>query len=142
MTDVLNSSEVIYKTPSHSAFHYRKIFHAIEKKPNEELEQWFCRIQTAIIDCDFGNCTNFMLIDKFISGLSEKTFEKYSETSTLGVEQLLSIASADPFALNNSFVSTKFEPIEDIDELLSLEIVEQNISNVRIFWSCFKQKNH
>lgn len=132
MTSVLNSSEIIYKTPSHSAFHCRKIFHAMEKKPTEELEQWFCRIKAAITGCDFDNFSDFMLIEKFISGLNEKTFEKYAEANTLTVEQLLLIETSDAFIGNSPFLDIKFEPIKDIDELLSLEIVERNISSVSV----------
>ncbi|WP_230132599.1 hypothetical protein, partial [Campylobacter jejuni] len=74
MASVVNSSEIIYKTPSHLAFNCRKIFHAMEKNPTEDLEQWFFRIQSVITDCDFDNFSDFMLIEKFISGLNEKTF--------------------------------------------------------------------
>lgn len=137
MTSVLNSSEIIYKTPSHLAFNCRKIFHAMEKTATEELEQWFCRIQSAIDGCDFDNFSDFMLIEKFISGLNEKTFEKYAEINTLTVEQILLIESSDEFIGNNPFVSIKFEPIKDIDELLSLEIIKRNISSVSAFLKHF-----
>lgn len=131
--DVLNLNKVVYKTPPYSVFCCRKTFHAIEKSPDEELEQWFSRIQIAIAGCDFGDLTDFMLIDKFICGLSEKLFHKYAETTTLEVDRLLSIGCSNTFLLNNSFIATKFEPIKDIDELLSLEIVAGNVSNVRKF---------
>lgn len=131
MTNTLNSNGIIYKTPSRSAFQCRKFFHSIEKKPNEELDQWLCRIQTAIVGCDFDVFTEFMLIEKFISGLCEKTFEKFTNTKTLAEEQLLriygsNIASLNPIELSGSFTDKEFDSIEKIDELLSLEIVERN----------------
>lgn len=128
--EVLHFNEITYKTPTFSAFFCRKEFHMIEKESSEDLKHWLQRIQTAIAGCDFGDFTDFMLIEKFLCGLSEENFEKYSKTPILDVNNLLTIGTSNTFTLNNSDDAIKFEPTKDIDELLSLQIVGTNDLNV------------
>lgn len=133
--DVLNFNEITYKTPSFPAFCCRKEFHMIERESSEDLEHWLQRIQTAIAGCDFGDFTEFMLIEKFLCGLSEENFEKYSKTNTLDVDELLTIGTSNTSTLKSSDDGIEFDPIKD--ELLSLEIVETNDLHV----SNFQERN-
>lgn len=135
MTEFQNFTEIIYKTPSRSVFEKRKIFHGIQKWNSEEPQEWFDRIQIAIDGCDFGSLNNFMMIDKFISGLNESIFEKFIQTTELSVEDLLVIALSDEPFYESSFIVTKFEPI---DEFLSLDLIKSNDSDVS---SLFSKKN-
>lgn len=138
MTEFQNLAEIKYETPSRTVFENRKIFYGIQKGHSEELQEWFERIQAAIDGCDFGNLSNFLTIDKFISGLSENIFEKFCQTTQLSVEELLTIALSDEQFYKSSFIDTKFETINDIDEFISLDLVKTNDSGVSFL---FKKPN-
>lgn len=112
-----------YDTPNESAFHSRKRFHSSIKDPNESVEEWFHRIQKSVNRCDFGALTNVLLIDKFISGLDIHLFGKLTKTTTLTVEQTLSIANSEE-ASYTSLESVKTEAIPNSGDFLSLDLIK------------------
>lgn len=65
----IQSKMIVYKTPSHAAFHHRQQFHAIQKIQNESISDWYKRLQKVIDHCEFQDITDYMLIDKFVSTL-------------------------------------------------------------------------
>lgn len=73
-----------------------------------------------------------MLIDKFISGLSDHFMQEISKKSTLTIAKLLSILKTtdDDLSTQSIFVNNvKKEPLPTISEFLSLEIVkDENVS--------------
>lgn len=133
MTEIQNNTEILYKTPSLTIFNCRKIFHTIQKCQTETLQEWFNRIQMAIVGCDFGQLGDFLVIDKFMSGLSDSIFEKFSPSAELAVDELLAIAFSDGSFHDQSCVGVKLEPINDSNEFLSLDLVKTNAISVRFF---------
>lgn len=126
MTEIL-----CYKAPSRAAFHCRKIFYSCQREKIESNEKWFRRIEEYVDGCDFGKLSNYMLIDKFLSGLNGDAFERFSQTQTITVEKLLAIANNE---FVNNFTEIKLEPTKDIDRFLSLEFTEEDseiVSEIR-----------
>lgn len=68
-----------FKPPSLTAFQCRRIFHKCERKETESVHNWLTRIKDSIVDCAYDSLHDFMLIDKFISGLDETDFEYFSQ---------------------------------------------------------------
>lgn len=134
MSEVLNFIGSNYKPPTELALRNRKSFHACQKKHSESIEEWFSRIKKCIDVCEFGAHNEFMLIDKFISGLNETIFERLAQADNLTSEQTLSIAtkSQNIFA-NTIFLETEYEPLNDINEFLSVDIKTEIVSQ-RIFF--------
>lgn len=116
------STEILhYKAPSRAAFHCRQVFYSCQREQIESNEKWFRRIEECVDGCDFGTLSNFMLIDKFLSGLSLDAFEKFCYTQTVTVERLLAIASSER-AIN--VVEQKIEPTNEIDQFLAMELCD------------------
>lgn len=115
----------VYETPSNAVLHSRKVFHVCHKEQAESIEDWFLRIQTAVVGCEFGYLNDFMLIDKFISGFNDDLFDKIAQTTTLAIEQLLSIATSNENFFNRN-IDHQFEPIDDTNEneILTLETIK------------------
>lgn len=129
MGDVLNFIGWNYKPPTETALRSRKSFHACQKLQTESIEEWFRRIKKCIDDCEFGAYNEFMLIDKFISGLSETIFERLIQNDFLTPEQTLSIAiQSQTYFPNTIFLETKYEPLNDINEFLSVNIKTEIVS--------------
>lgn len=110
-----------YKTPSRAAFYCRQVFYSCQRELVESNEKWFRRIEECVDGCDFGTLSDFMLIDKFISGLNADAFEKFSQMQTLTVERLLAIANSECII---NLVEPKLEQTKEIDHFLALEISE------------------
>lgn len=117
---------ITYNTPNESAFLSRKRFHSSIKDTSESVEDWFHRLQQCVSSCNFGALSNVFLIDKFISGLDVHLFDKLSKSTTLTVEQTLSIAtiSSDETQSNGSFESVKPEFMPNLGDFLSLDLMK------------------
>lgn len=87
-------TNLIYEIPNEEVLRNRKIFYTITKGIEESIVDWFKRIQNSVNGCDFGEQHDAMLIDKFISGLSDDLITKFTKTRTLTTNQLLSIAAS------------------------------------------------
>lgn len=79
-----------YKTPCISTFLCRKSFHTNEKHQNESIVEWFQRVFASIDGCEYGQLSDFMLIDKFLSGLEKELFENLDIKAILTVDKLVS----------------------------------------------------
>lgn len=128
MMEVFDSNKIIYNVPTYSVFHCRKIFHEIQKDKNEKLEEWFWRVNVTISECDFGHLTDYMLIDKFIGGLSEELFEKIASINSLTVEEIQTFATSNDLCMIESFAAVKLETSNDSDGFLSegFDMMESN----------------
>lgn len=80
---------IVYKTPSRSIFQNRQQFHAAQKTNDESTSDWFKRLQQIIGICEFETIAEYMLIDKFVSGLSNSDFEKISQVLSWSLEELV-----------------------------------------------------
>lgn len=84
-----------YTIPSLAAYHNRKVFHSNERNQFEANDEWYRRISEALHGCEYGEFSDFIVIDKFISGLDYETFRKYAERTTLTIEDVHSIGLDD-----------------------------------------------
>lgn len=80
---------ITYKTPTIDIFDNRRQFHATQKTQSESISDWFNRLQKFAAKCQFENVSDFMLIDKFVSGLSECDFEKIAQVASWTVDELV-----------------------------------------------------
>ncbi|KAJ6649606.1 hypothetical protein Bhyg_04844 [Pseudolycoriella hygida] len=94
-----------YQTPCVTTFHNRKRFHATQKSLSESISEWFKRLQTIVNNCEFKQFADFMLMDKFMSGLSETDFEKISKVPIWTVDELILMV------IGNAHTSASKEPI-------------------------------
>lgn len=72
-----------YVTPSISAYGNRKMFYSNQRNHDESTEKWFQRLFASLDGCEYGASADFMLIDKFITGLSNETFAKLPQILTI-----------------------------------------------------------
>lgn len=84
-----NKHKIFYDTPSMTIFQNRKRFHATQKSPSESTSNWFKRLQNYIEHCAFSRISDYVLIDKFVSGLSETDFETISRIPTWTIDELI-----------------------------------------------------
>lgn len=119
-------SMIKYSTPTELAFQSRKIFYTSTKTANETVEEWFHRIQQIVNDCDFGELSDVMLIDKFISGLGGDLLNRFMQASTFTVDEIYSIATA-----NDSDPDNETEMIPRIGEILVIK--NEQVSSDCIF---------
>lgn len=84
-----------YTIPSLAAYHKRTLFHSIERSPSEANDEWYNRILEVLQGCEYGEFTDFIVIDKFISGLDYETFLKYAGRTTLTIDDVHSIGLDD-----------------------------------------------
>lgn len=93
---------IVYKTPSTAVFHNRQQFHATHKVPSETTSDWFKRLQLFIEKCEFESLSEYMLIEKFISGLNDEDFQKISQVSTWTTEELVLVVIGNPHIFKNN----------------------------------------
>lgn len=79
----------VYQTPTVAAFQKRKLFHATRKEHTESISDWFKRVQQFIIKCEFDGMSEYMLIDKFVSGLNEMDFHKIAKVPNWTLQDLI-----------------------------------------------------
>lgn len=65
--------------PQIVVFRERKKFYAISKKDDESVVEWLTRIRRSAMNCEFGDSLDKILLDKFVTNLSGKCFERLSE---------------------------------------------------------------
>lgn len=86
---------VDYKIPAENAYLNRQKFYSCQKQLNESIEVWYQRIESCVNGCDYGDLSTFMLIDKFVSGLSFTTYDRLKHLNIRTGEQVLAIAVSD-----------------------------------------------
>lgn len=121
-----------YLTPSTATFYNRKLFHSHQKEQYNTVEQWFRSIKNLLAGCDYGSLSEFMLIDKFISGLDEENFQKFAPWSTLSIDTVQSIvlSSKDSLVLKGSQELTTYQEVGDETEnLLAMHEIKVEVSN-------------
>lgn len=124
---------IVYKTPSTVAFHRRQQFHAAQKNPSETISDWFMRLQLFIDKCEFESVCDYMLIEKFISGLSDEDFEKISQVPTWTTEDLVLVVIGNPQIFKN--VSRENQLQVNINDILSLQVKCETVNLVSAFLS-------
>lgn len=79
-----------YVVPSKLAYQNRKTFHSNQRNQYETTCDWFHRVFESLNGCEFGECTDFMFIDKFLTGLHDNAFNKYESLVNLTIDTVLS----------------------------------------------------
>lgn len=91
---------IVYQTPSMGVFHNRQRFHATQRAQNENISDWFKRLQKFNDNCEFQDVSDYMLIDKFISGLNDSDFDKVSQIPHWTVEELVLVVIGNAHIFN------------------------------------------
>lgn len=107
---------IVYKTPTAAAFYHRQQFHATQKVPNESISDWFKRLQNYVANCEFEQISDYMLIDKFVSGLNETDFKKISQVATWTVEELVLVVIGNAHIFKNLPIKDEEQTNEEHDE--------------------------
>ncbi|XP_055295744.1 zinc finger protein 431-like [Sitodiplosis mosellana] len=121
--------------PSLTAFQSRKLFHSYQKEQGDTVEEWFRCIIDTLEGCEYGELSEFMLIDKFIAGLDDETCEKPVPYATIAIDTLQSIE----LDIKNHFAiplesTTCDEITNDIEDFLAVDDIkveedEEGLSN-------------
>lgn len=88
MTNVLNFLSTFYEIPTDAILEHRKFFYSTQKEATEPVAEWFCRIRNVIEHCEFGDFSNFLIIDKFFCGLNDDAKRWLRKTKTWSTDQL------------------------------------------------------
>lgn len=125
MTEALTSYPNHYQTPSGVVLQNRKAFYLSQKESAEPITQWFHRIRDAIEDCNFGTLTDFLVIDKFFSGLDSDEIRWMRRTDSWSLDQLFQ-AVLDPKSpsIKNQRIDVDTEQSTVINEFLKVELVD------------------
>lgn len=124
MTKILNVFPLFYEIPTDAVLEHRKKFYSTEKELTEPIAEWFCRIRSAIEHCDYGDFSNFLIIDKFFCGLDADAKRWLRKTKAWSADQLVQ-ALVDPKSLIESTDSEGGIAAENrlgIDEILKIEL--------------------
>ncbi|XP_031623087.1 zinc finger protein 420-like [Contarinia nasturtii] len=133
---------IVYKTPSTGAFHYRKQFHATQKPQSECISDWFKRLQNSIEKCEFERFSDYMLIDKFVSGLNDSDFDKISQVSTWTTEELILVVIGNAHIFRN--LSMNSAENNDGIEIVDIQIKNEEkdvVTNETEYGSCLEFQN-
>lgn len=68
-----------FYTPPVVAFRERKHFYAATKEKAESIVEWMARIKFLAASCDFGNRIEGIILEKFITGLDGRSFDRICE---------------------------------------------------------------
>lgn len=130
-----------YDTPSMAIFQNRKRFHAIQKSPSESTSTWFKRLQTSIGHCAFSRISDYMLIDKFVSGLSETDFETISQIPTWTIDELILVVIGSAHIFDSKQVTdcSRQQPIDQQEKVVSphdTSFIKADPITVRTLMNC------
>lgn len=125
-------TEFEYVVPSMSVYQSRRIFHTKQRNRYESLEEWFHRVFKNLNDCDYGKLADFILIDKFISGLDSETIEKFPQNERLTVNEVVSSIRLQRNDANGLIHETS----EDTTHFLAVEDIKVEVSE-KICWFLF-----
>lgn len=84
-----------YFMPPTVIFKERKQFYASEKSAEQSSVEWLAHIQRLAKNCDFGANLERIILDKFVAGLSGRSFERMCEEKPdeLTINKAVSIAA-------------------------------------------------
>lgn len=84
-----------YYTPPVVAFRERTNFYAATKVNSESIVEWMARIKFMAASCNFGNLIEGIILDKFITGLDGRAFDRICEEDvvTLTLNRAMDLAS-------------------------------------------------
>ena len=80
-------------TPAIVIFKERRAFYSAHKNPGESVVEWHARIRRLAVNCEFGSKLESTLIDKFVTEMDGKVFDRLCEEgTTLTLPKALEIA--------------------------------------------------
>lgn len=123
---------MIFKVPSQLAFHSRQVFHSYEREKTENIDLWMLRIKHSIASCEYETLTEFMLIDKFLSGLNNEDFKMFSQHASWTEELLRTFVTENKLQVPNNGAGEYVNSINDYISFQDVVVKEEDI-NVMIF---------
>lgn len=84
-----------YYTPPSTVYKERKAFYGASRESGETAMEWLAKIKSLALNCEFGTSIESILLDKFITGLEGKSFNRVCEedSKTLTLTKAASIAT-------------------------------------------------
>lgn len=120
---------MIFRVPSQLAFHSRQVFHSYQREKTENIDLWMLRIKHSIASCEYEKLTEFMLIDKFLSGLNNEDFKMFSQHASWTEELLWTFVTENKLQVPNNG-----EYVNSINDYISFQdVVKEEHINVMIF---------
>lgn len=119
-----------YRVPSKEAFHHRKNFYLCQRKHSETNEKWLQRIRNCVSRCDFGGFSEFMMLDKFISGLNNEIFERFRPAQTLSTSEMMSIANSSDQTNRPNRESKPMLLIGNVNNLILFAYIESMLLKI------------
>lgn len=89
-----------------SVFRERFNFYNTKQNKDESIAQWFARIKKLSVDCKFGDRFDYILLDRFISGLKQSPIlDRICEEDEdkLTLQQAVEIAITKESAIKDNF---------------------------------------
>lgn len=127
-----------FKPPSLSAFRCRRVFHKCKRKQTEDYEEWFNRISDSMVNCSYGAFNDFMLIDKFMSGLNDYDLEQFSQKKLWSEKQLLLFIKE--LKLNSQKYVDSIENVDDLKIPKSVDAIKNEDTVSTLFMNCRQNK--
>lgn len=119
----------MYQTPSTAAFQSRRQFHATHKTQSETIPDWFKRLQHLTSKCEFENVSDYMLIDKFISGLNDNDFNRLSQVAAWTTEEMVLVVIGNSHIFRSTAATKEDESrTNDFNHILSLQTKTKRVS--------------
>lgn len=121
-----------YQIPSFEAIQKRKLFYTSAKFTDETVFEWYKRVENAGNQCEFNHLHDFLILDKFVTGLNDGILKRLSEKIVLSLDEIFAIASPETQESSLSVVETQVqnEDLSTINSniLLKNEIVSEILS--------------
>lgn len=127
-----------FKPPSLSAFQCRRVFHKCKRKQTENFEKWLNRISDSMANCSYGAFNDFMLIDKFMSGLNDYDLAQFSQNALCSEKQLLLFIKE--LKLNSQRYVNSIENVDDLKIPKSVDAIKNEDTVSTLFMNCRQNK--
>lgn len=90
-------------------YYERKVFYEARREDGETVQEWMVRLRAMAMKCKFGDKLEFVLKDKFVTGMSGKTFERLCEENESELTMEKACAVAKTYELRKMKVSGSSE---------------------------------
>lgn len=122
MTESLLYNPCVYQTPSEKVLENRKLFYLTHKDDTESITEWLWRIKDCIIGCEFGELSDFLLIDKFICELRNDEIQNFTRIQTWELEQLCEAVEGPKFDPDVCTIDASNNQETNINAILQCEV--------------------
>lgn len=112
-----------YQIPSCEAIQQRKVFYTSTKFTDETVFEWYERVENVGNQCEFNRFHDFLILDKFVTGLDDGVLKRLSKEILLSLDEIFAIASLETqdSSLIGSETLVKSEDFEATEKKIHLQ---------------------